>query len=163
MAKKPDVTIYTDGSAENHIKGGGQGGWGAVLLSGSGDRLRVIGGPLEQVTNNMAETIAVTKAIKQLNYPCNILLVVDSQYVVFGLKRIMRDSLLKTNVECWEELRTVLREKNHKLNLDKTKAHDVDEINNLADSVAYYCSVSRKSYDAYFDSIHSAVSSKPKA
>ena len=77
------VVIYTDGGCEPNP---GLGGWGAVLLYNTtkGLRKREISGRQKKTTNNRMELQAVIGAIETLIYPCEILIISDSQYVVQG-------------------------------------------------------------------------------
>lgn len=75
-----NVTIYTDGSAPDNAKGHGRGGWCAILVSG--DHEKVLSGPLDNTTNNLAELTAVLEAFKALRFPCNVTVVTDSKLVI---------------------------------------------------------------------------------
>jgi len=83
MEHKDKIVIYTDGSASPNP---GIGGWAAILTMPSlpyKARLRekiVTGGEL-QSTNNRMELTAVIEALSVLNYPCDVTVYTDSQYV----------------------------------------------------------------------------------
>lgn len=77
------VTIYTDGACKGNP---GSGGWGAVLEYGGSHRLHLAGGEPE-TTNNRMELKAAIEGLKALKEPCNVLVVVDSQYVMKGVQQ----------------------------------------------------------------------------
>ncbi len=74
------VDIYTDGACKGNP---GPGGWG-VLLQGQGAEKELFGGAL-QTTNNRMEMQAVIEALSALKRPCQVVLHVDSQYVLKGM------------------------------------------------------------------------------
>jgi len=104
------VTIYTDGACSGNP---GQGGYGAVLLYGSGRKELSCG--YQMTTNNRMETLGVIKALEALKEPCHVLLYSDSKYVVDavekgwvhkwksnGWKRNKKE--MASNIDLWEEL-----------------------------------------------------------
>ncbi|MFZ9233830.1 MAG: RNase H family protein, partial [Hylemonella sp.] len=74
------VEIYTDGACKGNP---GPGGWG-VLLRGGGKEKELFGGE-PQTTNNRMELLAVIMALQALKRPCEVILHVDSQYVLKGM------------------------------------------------------------------------------
>ncbi|MDR0588119.1 MAG: ribonuclease HI [Burkholderiales bacterium] len=76
-----EVTIYTDGACKGNP---GQGGWGAILISGK--HTREIYGGENETTNNRMELTAVIQALKALTRPCRVALYTDSTYVKNGIE-----------------------------------------------------------------------------
>lgn len=74
------VIIYTDGACSGNP---GNGGWGALLISG--EKRREIYGGEKDTTNNKMELRAVIEALKLLKYKCNVDVWTDSQYVKNGI------------------------------------------------------------------------------
>ncbi|MGN0929992.1 MAG: ribonuclease HI [Alphaproteobacteria bacterium] len=74
------VVIYTDGACSGNP---GNGGWGALLISG--DKRREIYGGQKDTTNNQMELTAVIEALKLLKYKCDVDVWTDSQYVKNGI------------------------------------------------------------------------------
>ena len=74
------IEIYTDGACKGNP---GPGGWGALLKS-EGTQKELFGGELG-TTNNRMEMLAVIEALTALKRPCQVILHVDSQYVLKGM------------------------------------------------------------------------------
>lgn len=74
------VIIYTDGACSGNP---GNGGWGALLISG--EKRREIYGGEKNTTNNQMELTAVIEALKLLKYKCDVDVWTDSQYVKNGI------------------------------------------------------------------------------
>lgn len=123
------VTIYCDGGAQPNP---GEGGWAAILMSGS--KKKALSGYSKHTTNNIMETTAVLEALRALTSPCEVDLYVDSKYVMYGLARIERGQLLKTNVDVWKQVALVA--KGHKITVQHVKGHTGDVWNEFVDSLA---------------------------
>ncbi len=80
MQNEEAVEIWTDGACKGNP---GPGGWGALLKMGAVEKTLHGGEPL--TTNNRMEMLAVIEALAALKRPCNVLLHVDSQYVMKGM------------------------------------------------------------------------------
>ncbi|MDA8389256.1 MAG: ribonuclease HI [Gammaproteobacteria bacterium] len=80
MAEQPPVQIFTDGACRGNP---GPGGWGAILRSGT--RERILSGAEPMTTNNRMELTAAVVALQALKRPCKVELVTDSQYVRQGI------------------------------------------------------------------------------
>ena len=72
----PAVDIYTDGSCEPNP---GFGGWAAILIFESGDKIR-ISGQCANTTNNRMEFMGIKEALLKLDTPHKINLYSDSLY-----------------------------------------------------------------------------------
>ncbi len=78
----PYVEIFTDGACEPNP---GVGGWTFILTHPkTGSRKEFSGGDLK-ATNNKMEVTAALKALAQLKFPCRVLIISDSQYLVYGI------------------------------------------------------------------------------
>lgn len=74
------VEIWTDGACKGNP---GPGGWGALLRSGT--REKELWGGQVATTNNRMELTAVIEALSALKRPCEVVLHVDSTYVMQGM------------------------------------------------------------------------------
>lgn len=81
--KRGVVEVWTDGSGTRS----GPVGWAAILrfVDGEGEvHEREVVGSGDEGTNNVAELLAVIDGLEALRRPCNVLVVTDSEYVMFG-------------------------------------------------------------------------------
>ena len=112
MAKKPQVTIYTDGACSGNP---GPGGWGALLLFGRHEK--ELSGSESATTNNRMEITAAVMAFRALREPCRVEIYTDSEYLKKGITEWIhnwkklgwrRGSPGKTkplaNADLWKEL-----------------------------------------------------------
>ena len=77
---KPAITIYTDGACRGNP---GDGGWGALLISGANEK-SICGGE-KDTTNNRMELLAVIKALEIIKQTSEIKIYTDSTYVQKGI------------------------------------------------------------------------------
>ena len=136
---KPKVQIYTDGAC---LGNPGPGGWAALLVMGSKEKL--ISGGEPQTTNNKMELQAAIKALLALKKPCEVELYADSQYVVKGMKHWVHDwqnrgwkTAAKKPVEnqlLWEALIKAARD--HQVIWHWVKAHAGHPENERVDQAA---------------------------
>lgn len=134
-----EVTIYTDGACSGNP---GAGGWAAVILFR--DQRKDICGREENTTNNKMELMAVINGLKALKASCNIDLYTDSLYIKNGITEWIKKWKVngwKTsakkpvkNVELWKELDEISSQ--HQINWRWVKAHNGDEYNEVADTLA---------------------------
>lgn len=82
-----EVIAYTDGSAIKQIKDSSKyhGGAGVVLIYNGKEKH--ISYPIEDGTNNISEITAAILALKNLKYPCKVVLHTDSQYVINSMTK----------------------------------------------------------------------------
>jgi ribonuclease HI len=127
------VHIWTDGS----VVGGtnpGKGGWAFVLRFG--DNVKIESGWCPHATNNEVETLAAVRALEALRTNTNpVVIFTDSQYVYYGIQRILRKSMLDTHTGLWTRFRDLAKPL-RRLSVCWTKAHAKDGLNNLADAYA---------------------------
>lgn len=139
------VRIFTDGACTNNGQRNPQGGWGAVLLSASGHRLKLadkLQG--EPVTNNRAELTAVIEALSALKNPTTVELTTDSKYVmdgatkwIHGWKRKGWKTASKSpvkNVDLWQQIDKLLGI--HSVRFHWVRGHSGHPENELADELA---------------------------
>ena len=116
MSIEPDVIVFTDGACSGNP---GPGGWAAILRHpATGKETKLSGGAAETTNNRMEMTAAIEglKAVKPTNR-WRILLVSDSQYVIYGLRDWVPGWIAKgwrrgskassepvKNVDLWKEL-----------------------------------------------------------
>lgn len=135
------VVIYTDGACKGNP---GPGGWGVVLESGSA-RKELFGGELN-TTNNRMEMMAVIEALSALRRPCDVVLYIDSQYVLKGITEWIHGWKAKgwktaskepvKNVELWQRLDALVQGGGHRIDWRWVKGHAGDPGNERADALA---------------------------
>jgi ribonuclease HI len=133
------VEIWTDGACKGNP---GPGGWGALLRFG--DREKELYGGERQTTNNRMELTAVIEALRALNRTCEVVLHVDSTYVMNGVTRWMagwkrngwQTSAKKPvqNRDLWEALDVEVAR--HQVSWQWVKGHAGDPGNERADALA---------------------------
>lgn len=143
MKSDSDVGLWTDGSS---ILNPGKAGWAAFLSFKKQGQL--LSGCFEKATNNQMEVHAITMGLKKLTRPCRVFLFTDSMYVIYGIERLVKNSLPKTNIEFWQELLPELRK--HEVIIEKVEAHAGDPINEFVDRQAQLCARHQLSEDRYY-------------
>ena len=139
-ARKPEVTIYTDGACSGNP---GPGGWGAILLYG--DREREVSGGERHTTNQRMELRAAVEGLKALTRPCHVKLHSDSAYLVNCFKQRWYDNWIRNgwmtkartpvgNRDLWEEL--IRLNELHDVAWIKVAGHSGDPLNERADVLA---------------------------
>ncbi len=133
------VTIYTDGACRGNP---GPGGWGALLMSGSHEK--VLRGSESQTTNNRMELQAAIGALEALKGRCQVSLFTDSEYLRKGVlewlegwkKRNWKNAAKKPvkNRDLWEKLDALLAD--HEIDWHWVKGHSGDAGNERADQLA---------------------------
>ena len=139
MSDLTPVEIATDGACKGNP---GPGGWGAVIRSGSNEKL--LSGGEALTTNNRMELTAVIEALNALKRPCAVTLSTDSRYVMDGLTKWIhgwRRNGWKTaakkpvkNAELWQAL--VEATARHKIAWQWVKGHAGHPDNERADVLA---------------------------
>jgi ribonuclease HI len=158
VSSLPNVHVWSDGGQAGRNPGPGA---AAAILTFPG-RIRVVCRPLGECTNNVAETWGAILALQSLVKPCLVTLHTDSQYVEFGIRKVLKGSFLKTNLDEWQRFADALRTGRHQIKVIHTDGHADDELNNLADAWAGYAADMQTPVDTYFTDIASAVSCAPK-
>jgi ribonuclease HI len=130
------VIIYTDGSAKGNP---GNGGYGAVLISGSHQKQLSEG--FVKTTNNRMELLAVIAALEALkNNGTEVTVYSDSKYVVDSVGKKWLFNWVKTNfkgkknVDLWK--RFLLIYPKHKVQFVWVKGHAGNHYNEICDELA---------------------------
>ena len=141
------VEIYTDGACKGNP---GPGGWGVLLKAGAKEK--ELFGREPQTTNNRMELLAVIMALQALKRPCEVILHVDSQYVLKGMTEWLAGWKAKgwrtasrqpvKNVDLWQRLDELVCQGGHHIEWRWVKGHDGDPGNERADELAN-CGVSQ--------------------
>lgn len=130
------ITIYTDGSSRGNP---GNGGYGAVLLSGQ--HRKELSQGFRLTTNNRMELLSVIVALEALKNPNQeVLIYSDSKYVVdavekgwvFGWKKI--NFKKKKNSDLWDRFLRIYQK--HKVKFKWVKGHSSNPLNNHCDFLA---------------------------
>lgn len=142
MTNMPNVTIYTDGSfiKERHGEKINPGGYAGLMECGS--YRQIVYGDVMHTTINKMELTAVLACLRLLTTACNVHIVSDSQYVVFGITRWLnnwvRNDWISThkrkeiaNVELWQEIYMHLQY--HHVTAEWQRGHNGHEQNEIAD------------------------------
>ena len=140
MAAEEVAEIYTDGACRGNP---GPGGWG-VLLRCNGKEKTLYGAQLA-ATNNQMELIAAIKGLNELNKPCTVRLVTDSEYVKNGMtvwlenwrKRNWKtaDGKLVKNLELWQQLDAAVK-RHTAVTWEWVRGHSGHPENELVDQLA---------------------------
>ena len=136
------IVIYTDGACKGNP---GPGGWGALLRAADGAEKELCGGEPE-TTNNRMEMMAVIEALSALKRPCQVILFVDSQYVLKGMTEWLHGWKAKgwrtaakqpvKNVDLWQRLDALVHQSEHRIEWQWVKGHAGDPGNERADALA---------------------------
>ncbi len=136
------VVIYTDGACKGNP---GPGGWGVLLRSADGSEKELCGGEFG-TTNNRMEMMAVIQALAALKRPCEVILHLDSQYVLKGITEWLPGWKAKgwrtaakqpvKNVDLWQQLDALVSQRGHSIDWRWVKGHNGDPGNERADGLA---------------------------
>lgn len=134
-----EVVLTTDGAC---LGNPGPGGWAALLRSGP--FYRELYGCAVHTTNNQMELTAVIEGVRALKQPCQLTIVIDSQYVRQGImewihswKRngwMTSDKKPVKNKDLWIALEQGLSQ--HQVKWEWVKGHADHVDNNRADKLA---------------------------
>jgi ribonuclease HI len=134
--------MYTDGACKGNP---GPGGWGVLLRSADGTEKELCGGELE-TTNNRMEMMAVIQGLQALKRPCDIVLHLDSQYVLKGITEWLAGWKAKgwktsakqpvKNVDLWQQLDLLVSQAGHTIDWRWVKGHAGEPGNERADLLA---------------------------
>ncbi len=133
------VEIFADGACRGNP---GPGGWGALLRFN--DNEKELYGAEADTTNNRMELTAVIKSLESLTRPCEIVVTLDSKYVLDGIqswienwkKRGWKTAAKKPvkNEDLWRQLDALKQE--HKITWNWVKGHSGHDENERADQLA---------------------------
>ena len=135
------VHLFTDGARSGNL---GRVGWGCILRHLPTGKEKELSGSEPQTTNNRMELMAVIQGLRQLNRPCGVLVVSDSQYVLNGLEKWMKgwkskgwrlsDGKPVKNQDLWMELDEL--KSRHSLTFQYVHGHAGHEENERCDQLA---------------------------
>ncbi|MGE3385057.1 MAG: ribonuclease H [Pyrinomonadaceae bacterium] len=97
----PIITIYADGSCFGNGTQDSAAGTGAVVIDHNRRELRLQASYLGPGTNQQAEIVACTNALRLLQRPCRIEIFSDSRYVIDTMAGRNR---IKSNRTLWDDL-----------------------------------------------------------
>ena len=133
------IEIYTDGACRGNP---GPGGWGALLIAGK--RQKTLHGGAADTTNNRMELTAAIEALNALKGHSNVILHIDSKYVMDGInewmpnwkKRGWKTAAKKPvkNKDLWQALDEATGR--HDIDWRWVKGHDGNAGNEMADELA---------------------------
>ena len=136
-----EYDIYTDGACSGNP---GPGGWAAVIINKSNNKIEEISGPGGDTTNNKMELMAAIKGIEHLPPGTKINLYTDSKYVCDGITKWIckwkannwRTSAKKAvkNDDLWQHLDELTT--NYQIKWAWVNAHSGIEYNERADNLA---------------------------
>jgi ribonuclease HI len=131
---KPKVTIYSDGGCRPNP---GTGGWGAVLIFDTHEE--DLSGGEKNSTNNRMELTAVISALVSLDYPHQVELYTDSEYVKNGITKWIKGWIQKDwkdvkNPDLWQQLHQATQE--HTIKWHWVKGHAGHIYNERVDELA---------------------------
>lgn len=142
------LEIYTDGSS---LGNPGPGGWGTLIIKNEELGIKndvELGGGEKNTTNNRMELQAAIEALKYVikEKVSEVTIYADSAYVLNGItswihgweKNGWKTANKKPvmNKEIWQELISLVREFNGKINWQKVKGHSGHVYNDKADEIA---------------------------
>ncbi len=139
-----DIVVYCDGACGVHTDQ--IGGYAAILKYN--DEQKEVVGSVQNTTNNQMELMSAIVAFRAINstfqFPCDITVICDSEYVVKGMNQwitnwrkkgwITASSKPVKNKDLWMELSELAGK--HKVTWSWTKGHADCEENNLCDKLA---------------------------
>lgn len=115
-------TVWTDGAC---FPNPGFGSWAFTDLNGVEDK-----GTEMSTTNNRMEMLAVLRALERFKEEKDLLIISDSQYVVFTLTKNWKK---KKNVDLWTPLVKLFKETNARI--EWVRGHSGDPGNERADEL----------------------------
>lgn len=131
-----EITIYTDGAAKGNP---GNGGYGAVLLSGN--HRKELSEGFRNTTNNRMELLSVIVALEQIKKsPSLVKIYSDSKYVVDSVEKgwvfnwEKKGFVKKKNIDLWKRFLKIYRK--HHVKFIWVKGHAGNELNERCDQLA---------------------------
>jgi ribonuclease HI len=138
MAELRRLTIYSDGACEPNP---GKGGWAALLLGGSHEK--VLSGADAYTTNNRMELTAAVRSLQSLKEPCRVDFYTDSEYLRRGITEWLPDWRRRgwkrkggklANIDLWQALDASMA--GHEITWHWVRAHAGNQYNNRVDGLA---------------------------
>lgn len=140
MARRANVTIYTDGACSGNP---GPGGWGAMVFAGG--KKKEYSGYDKDTTNNRMELMGAIVALESLEKPCIVTLYSDSAYLTNAfLQGWLKNWKLRAwknadkkpvkNMDLWRKLDELTQF--HEVTFVKVQGHADNIYNNRCDKLA---------------------------
>ena len=145
------VQVWTDGSSDWNT---GEGGWASLITIPTDVSLmtKLTCGYAAETTNNAMEAYALYGALVALTKPCVVDFVTDSQYVVYGVRRILnKRPLLETNTTVWELIKEAMEDGGHVIGTSKVKGHMGEPLNEIADRLAVYARKEKREFSMVYE------------
>ena len=145
------VQTWTDGSSDWNTR---EGGWAAIITIPTEVSLmtKITCGHRSDTTNNAMEAYALYGALVALTKPCAVEFITDSQYVIYGVRRInSKRSLLESNTPVWELIKDAIEDGGHTVTISKVKGHIGEPFNEIADRVAVYARKEKKAFSTVYE------------
>jgi ribonuclease HI len=131
-----EITIYTDGAAKGNP---GNGGYGAVLLSGN--HRKELSEGFRNTTNNRMELLSVIVALEQIKKSsAEVTVYSDSKYVVDAVEKgwlfnwEKKGFVKKKNIDLWQRFLKIFRK--HQVKFVWVKGHAGNALNERCDQLA---------------------------
>jgi ribonuclease HI len=148
------VTIYTDGSSFG--KSNDCGGWGCALIHEK--TLLKLSGYDSNATNQTMELMAALQGLLILKESCEVLIILDSQYVMHGFTKFWVKNWKKNNwinssgdpvknKDLWMRLDEEVSK--HKVTWMWVKGHSGDFYNEMVDKLAKAAKISKMGVKEY--------------
>lgn len=126
------ITLYSDGACSGNP---GPGGYAAILVAtdatGTAVNEHVVSGGAADTTNNRMEIMAVIAGLEALTQPTQVLIVSDSQYVIYTMTKNWKRN---KNGDLWQRLDALCAR--HKVSWKYVKGHAGHEYNERCDKLA---------------------------
>jgi ribonuclease HI len=133
--------VVTDGACLSNGRAGSRGGWAALILNPTTLAECVLTGREAPTTNQRMEVTAVLQALHALPAGCDVRLLTDSTYVIWGLERCRRRSPsghpypFKANADLWQ-LVAVEAGRHRTIVAEHVRAHAAHPLNERANDLA---------------------------
>lgn len=121
------IRIYTDGALRHNNQL--LGAWCYLKLTSQKAQMVAQIDTTPTVTNNRMEITAVIEGLKACPVQSQVVIMTDSQYVVFGIENGNR----KTNQDLWQAYQTVVKQKQLVVTVRHVYGHHGDPGNNAVD------------------------------
>ena len=137
---------WVDGSLKgNRIEGLSnpdilKGGWSCIICDEFGRILDILYSGKTGTTNNRMEMMAVLEGLKCFTKPSTITFMSDSEYVVRGVSRYLKENYRikesAANFDLWTQIYDLIN--NHNVTIEWVKGHNNNPQNELADFWAQF-------------------------
>lgn len=133
-----EITIYTDGSCNNHTHD--KGGYGIVLINGTVKQFA--GGQYSNTSSARMEILAIIKGLSKCKEGDVVTVYSDNQYAVNTLakgwlfKWIEKNFEQRKNKDLWRQFHKEYLRLDKRVTLKWVRGHDGNEYNEIADRLA---------------------------